>query len=139
MNILNPLFKDPSYIDIGLLLLRLAIGTSIALHSLQIAINPETLTGLHAQTRTNLPSIATYGIYIGEFVALILLILGIFSRLSAAVISGNMLFVIVLAYQPELFTFNNFSNHVFEPKLLFLLGTITIALLGSGRYALIQD
>ena len=86
-----------------------------------------------------LPSFFAYGVYLGELIAPSLLILGVYNRISALVIVGNMLFVIGLAHSGDVLTLNQFGAWAIELQAFFLFGALASALLGGGRYALKPD
>ncbi|WP_086932173.1 DoxX family protein [Agarilytica rhodophyticola] len=140
MNTLDHLFKDFNFTDIGLLTLRLTISILVLAHGLQDITHIDAAAfGKTLGGNLIISNLATYCVFIGDLLVPTLLALGIFCRLSAAAIIGNMLFIIVLAFQPELFSESNFGGYAFEMKLLLLVSALPIALLGSGRYAVIQD
>ena len=62
----------------------------------------------------DLPSVLAYGVYIGEIVAPILLIVGIWTRLAALVIVINMVVAVVLALMPHLFEISNTGGYALE-------------------------
>ena len=83
----------------------------------------------------HLPAFIGYGAYVGEVVAPILLIIGIFTRPVALVVAFNLLMAIVLARRNDIFTRNQGGGWNIELEMFFLLAGVAIFLLGSGRYA----
>jgi putative oxidoreductase len=87
--------------SVGKLILRLTLGILILLHG--IAKLTGGVGGLSGMvTAAGLPAFVTYGVYVGEVIAPILVILGWYSRIGAAVIAINMIFAIALAHGAEL-------------------------------------
>ena len=122
--------------DWGKLLLRLAVGGLLLFHGISKAT-----TGIGWMagplSAVGLPAFVGYGAYVGEIVAPILAIVGKFSRIAGLVIAFNMLMAIVLVLRERAFSINpQGGGWAIELEMLFLLGCVAIALLGSGRYAL---
>jgi putative oxidoreductase len=86
-------------------------------------------------TAAGLPAFVTYGVYIGEVIAPILVILGWYSRIGAAIIAVNMLFAIALAHRAEIFTIGNTGGWALELQGMFLFTAIAVALIGPGRFS----
>jgi putative oxidoreductase len=121
--------------DRGKLLLRLAVGGLLIFHGIAKLKNgvgwmAGPLSGL------GLPAFVAYGAYVGEVVAPILVILGKWARIGGLVVAFNMLSAIVIALRGKVFTLNQGGGWAIELEMLFLLGGITIFLLGSGKYSL---
>ena len=121
--------------DRGKLLLRLAVAGLLIFHGIAKLKNgigwmAGPLSGL------GLPAFVGYGVYVGEVIAPIFVILGKWARLAGLVIAFNMLGAIFIALRDKMFTLNMGGGWAIELELLFLLGGITIFLLGSGKYSL---
>ena len=122
--------------DWGKLVLRLAVGGLLLFHGISKATNG---IGWMAGplSAVGLPAFVGYGAYVGEIVAPILAVVGKFSRIAGLVIAFNMLMAIVLVLRNRVFSINpQGGGWAIELEMLFLLGGVAIALLGSGRYAL---
>ena len=118
--------------DAGKLLLRLAVGVLIFLHVVpKLAGGVEGIAGMLAQK--GLPGVLAYGVYIGEGLAPLLMILGLWTRPAALVVALNMLFAIGLAHMGELFTLGKQGGWALELQGMFLFGALAVALLGAGR------
>ncbi len=83
-----------------------------------------------------LPGFLAYGVYLGEVVGPILVIIGLFTRIGALLMVGNMLVAIALAHTSELFTIGQMGGWALETQGLFLFGSVAIALLGAGRLSI---
>ena len=120
--------------DIGKLLLRLTVGTLILLHG--IAKVTGGVGGIsNMLVSAGLPAALAYGVYIGEVVAPLLLIIGLYSRIAALVIVVNMLFAIGLVHMDDIVRLTKTGGWALELQALFLLTSLAIALIGPGRYA----
>ena len=120
--------------DLGKLVLRLTVGILILLHGLAKITGGvgwlfKTLEGV------GLPSTLAYGVYIGEVLAPLLVILGFYSRIGALVIVVNMLFAIGLAHMKDLFALNQTGGWAIELQACFLFTALAVALIGPGRLA----
>jgi putative oxidoreductase len=121
--------------DAGKLILRLTLGILFLLHGIaKIAGGIGPIEGM--VTGAGLPGFVAYGVFIGEVIAPVLLILGFYSRIAAVVIAVNMLFAIGLAHTQELFTIGKTGGWALELQGLFLFTAIAIALIGPGRLSI---
>jgi len=124
-----------SYDNAGKLVLRLAIGILLLLHGLAKLANG--ISGISGMVAAHgWPAFVAYGVYVGEVLAPILLILGIFTRPAALVAAVNMIVAILLAHKAQIFSLSTTGGWSLELQGLFLFGSIAIALLGAGRYSL---
>ena len=84
-----------------------------------------------------LPPWVAYGVYVGEVVAPVLLILGLWTRLAGLVIAFDMFMAIFLARRADIGKINPMGGAwAIEVEMLFLVGALTLALAGGGRYGL---
>ena len=121
--------------DIAKLILRLTIGTLMLFHGIDKALHGVNFVeGM--LTAHDLPAIVTYGVYLGEIVAPLMLIFGIFSTLGALMIIVNMIMAIMLVYSDSLFAVTQHGAWSIEVPMLYLMGSVVIILLGEGRYSL---
>ena len=121
--------------DIGKLVLRITLAILILLHGVSKLQNGiDFISGL--VSGAGLPSAFAYLVYIGEVVAPLLVLIGLFTRPAALLIAINMIVAIVLVHMGELFTFTNSGGWALELQGMFLFTAIAISLLGAGRYSL---
>lgn len=119
----------------GKLILRLALGILILLHGIaKIKGGVGGLSG--AVTAAGLPAFVTYGVYVGEVLAPILVLLGWYCRIGAVLIAINMLFAFSLVHGAELFSLGKSGGWALELQGMFLFTAIALALLGPGRFSL---
>ena len=83
-----------------------------------------------------LPAFLWIGVPVGEVLAPILLILGIFSRLSGLMIAIVMLFAIYLAHGLSAFTINENGGLDGELVLIYMFAGTAVFFLGGGQYVL---
>jgi len=121
--------------DLAKLLLRLAIGFLILFHGLTKIMNGiDPVIGM--VTAKGLPAFFAYGVYAGEVVAPIMIIIGLYTRPAALVIAINMLFAFFLAHMGQLSSFTRSGGWAPELPALFLVGALVIFLGGAGKYCL---
>lgn len=126
--------------NVGKLSLRLTIGVLILLHGVAKITNPGTVTWIAGQiSATGLPGFLAYGVYIGEVLAPIMLILGVYNRIGALLVAGNMLVAIGLIHLQDVMTLAKSGGWGLELQGLFLFGAVAIVFLGSGKYAVKPD
>lgn len=120
--------------DLGKLVLRSAVAILVLLHGVSKLIGGiDGITGM--VTNAGLPAILAYGVYVGEVVAPVLVLIGLWTRAAAAVMVINMVVAIMLAHLPDLAQMNKMGGWALELQGMFLFGAIAVALLGAGRYS----
>ncbi len=121
--------------DVGKLILRVSVAVLMLFHGVSKALHG--IDGIKFLVdRAGLPEFVAYGVYVGEIVIPILLIVGLFTRLSALVFVVNMIFAILLAHSSDLFTLGKTGGLVIELPLFYLLAALAIAFIGAGKYSL---
>ena len=90
-------------------------------------------------TNMGIPAIVAYGVYIGEIIAPLMMIAGVYTRLAAIIVFINMIFAIVLAHMGDIFSLNQHGGWAIELQAFYLLVGLAIAMTGSGRYAVKPD
>ena len=120
--------------DVAKLLLRLTLGVLILFHGVEKIING--INGIKRMvTSAGLPEFFAYGVYAGEIVMPILIILGVYAGVASLILAFNMLVAIFLAYGHSLFALGKYGAPVIELPFLYMILSIAIFLLGSGKYA----
>ncbi|WP_018141016.1 DoxX family protein [Thioalkalivibrio sp. ALJ7] len=126
---------DNTLDDSGKLVLRLALGIMILMHG--IAKVTGGISGIEGMVvNAGLPAILAYGVYIGEILAPILVIIGLYSRIGAVIIAINMVFAIFLAHADEIVQVTAHGGWALELQGMFLFAAIALALTGPGRLAI---
>ena len=120
--------------DIGKLLLRVTLGVLLLFHGVaKITGGIEFLHRL--MERNDLPSWLAYGVYAGEVLAPLLLIVGWYSRVGAGLVIVNMLVVFGYAHRADLLTMGRSGGWSLELEAFYLVCAIVVALIGPGRFA----
>lgn len=120
--------------DLGLLLLRVGVGGLMVFHGIHKVLHGHDFVRTKL-AEVGLPEFIALGVPVGEVLAPILLILGLMTRLSALTIAFTMIMSIFLAFSDRLWTLNQFGGWAPELNVLFLLASLAIFFMGSGRYA----
>lgn len=121
--------------DITRLFLRLTVGIMMLFHGLHKIIHG--IGGVKELTvAAGLPEFLAYGVYVGEVVVPIFILLGAYARAASLILALNMAAAIFLAYGNSLFTLGKHGVPVFELPFLYLVLSLMIFVFGSGRYAL---
>jgi putative oxidoreductase len=121
--------------DIGKLGLRVTLSILILFHGISKVIGGAGfITGLVA--KVGLPPALGYLVYVGEVLAPILILLGIWARAGALVIAANMIVAILLAHTGDIFKISQTGGWALELQGMFLAAAIAVSLLGAGRYSI---
>ena len=120
--------------DLGKLVIRSALAILILLHGIsKLTGGIDGITGM--VTNAGLPEVFAYGVYLGEVVAPLLVLIGLWTRAAAIFMALNMVVAVMLVHVPELAQLNKQGGWALELQGMFLFGAIAVALLGAGRYS----
>ena len=126
--------------SLGKLVLRLTVGILLLFHGIAKIMNPGTVDYIGGVlSNAGLPSFLANGVYIGEVIAPVMLVLGIFSRYAAMIVVVNMLFAIGLMHGGEVFLLTEHGGWKLELQGFYLFGALAIVFLGSGSQAIKPD
>lgn len=121
--------------DLGKLVLRLTLGILLILHGVaKLKGGVGWLEG--SLVGKGLPGMLAYGVYLGEVLAPLFLILGLFTRLGALLVMVNMMFAIGLMHMSQLFMLGQSGGWALELQGFFILTAVSVFLLGPGRHAM---
>jgi putative oxidoreductase len=121
--------------DLGKLVVRLGVGGLLLLHGVHKLLNG--IAGIKAMVAAHhLPDLLAYGVYLGEILGPVLVILGLFSRLGGLLIAANMAVAIALAGMASIAALNPSGGYALELEMFYLLGGLCVALLGAGKLSL---
>jgi len=120
--------------EAGLLIMRLTLGGLLLIHGLaKILGGVGFIEGM--LTSAGLPAFIAYGVYIGEVVAPIMLMIGFRARIAALIIIFNMLVAIGLVHMGDLFSVGQNGGYALELQFFFLLNAVALFFTGAGRLA----
>lgn len=126
--------------DAGKLILRLTLGGLILFHGVSKILHPDSVSGIGGQlTAMGLPASVAYGVYAGEVLAPLMLILGVFSRVGGLLVVANMIFAVWLVHTSQLFTMGKAGGWALELQGFYLFCGLAVYFLGSGKFAVKPD
>jgi putative oxidoreductase len=124
----------------GKLTLRLTVGILILFHGIGKIMHPESLDFIGSNlSNIGLPSAIAYGVYVGEVIAPLMVITGFHARIGGLLVAVNMIFAVVLAHSGDILSLTKHGGWALELQAFYLLGGLSIALLGSGKFAVKPD
>ena len=124
----------------GKLVLRLTVGLLTLFHGVSKLANPGSVDFIGSKlVSLGLPEAIAWGVYVGEIIAPLMIILGIMSRLGGLLLFVNMLFAIGMVHMGDIFALTEHGGWRLEVQGFYLFGALAIMLLGSGRYAVKPD
>jgi putative oxidoreductase len=118
--------------DLGKLVLRLTLGTLLLFHGVS-KIRHGVDFIFPALEAHGLPTALAYLSYIGEVLAPILLIVGLWSRLAGVVVIINMLSALGLMHMAQFGDLAKSGGWALELQAFYLFTALSITLLGAGR------
>jgi len=89
--------------------------------------------------KSRLPGYLAHGILVGELLAPLLMLLGIYTRPAALTQVGIMVMAIYLVHSKDLFSFNEHGGYALELQILYLSGSLAVFFFGAGRFSFSKD
>ena len=124
----------------GKLILRLTVGGLMLFHGVSKLMHQGSVDFIGGRlTESGLPALLAYGVYVGEIIAPLMLILGIFCRVGGLLVVVNMLFAVLLVHTGDILALTEHGGWRLELQAFYLFGALAIVLLGSGKYAVRPD
>lgn len=129
------------YLDaLGKLVVRLTVGILILFHGFHKILHPGSLDAISGSLNNwGLPPALAYGVYLGEVVAPLMIVFGIYARLGGLLVMANMLFALLLVHTGHVYMLTEHGGWRLELQAFYLFGGLAVALLGSGRLAVRPD
>ena len=121
--------------EIGKLILRLTLGILILFHGMDKLVHgigpiQEMVTG------RGLPGFLAYGVYLGEILGPLLLVVGFHARIGAGLIAINMVIAILLVHTGDLLGLSPHGGWRLELQGMYLFTALSLMLMGPGRFSL---
>lgn len=121
--------------DLGKLLLRISIGGLMIFHGVSKLLHGhDFIKGM--LTSKNIPEYLWLGVPVGEVIAPLFIILGIFTRISSILIIITMLMTFYLVHGFAGFSISQTGGLKVELNLFYLLTSLALLFLGSGKYSI---
>ncbi len=118
--------------DVGLLIVRIALGGIIFFHGFHKLVHG-TSDQFQILASNGIPGQFIYFVYVSEVLAPVLIVLGIFTRISSLTIIATMIVVFYTLPFPIGLDVHGAMN--IESQLYFLLLPIALFFTGPGRYS----
>lgn len=121
--------------DLGKLIVRLTLGGLLLFHGVSKLFNG--IGFIESQLISHgLPAVLAYGVYIGEVIAPLMLILGYQTKIGALIVVVNMVVAIALVHSNQLMSLAGNGGWALELQGFFLFIALAVVFLGPGRYKL---
>ncbi len=132
---------DKIYCDaMGKLTLRLTVGILMLFHGVAKIMHQGSLEFIGSNLSSiGLPSAIAYCVYIGEVIAPLMVITGFHARVGGLLVVVNMIFAVGLVHLGDIFSLSKHGGWALELQAFYLLGALSVALLGSGKFAIKPD
>jgi putative oxidoreductase len=123
--------------DAARLLLRVTIGALMLFHGSDKVIRG--IEGIKAtMVRNGFPEVMAYGVYLGEIVAPLLIIIGLWTRPAALLYAFTVAFATALVHAVDYMSLARTGGYGAELHVYYIVGGLVVAMLGAGRYSLRQ-
>ncbi len=121
--------------NLGKLLLRVSIACLLIFHGYSKLLNG--IGFIEAiLIEKDLPVFLAYGIYLGEILAPVLLIIGFKTRFAAFLMLSTMLSAIYLVHFDSIIELTKQGALSLELQYLYLISAIVILIIGPGKYSI---
>ncbi|WP_421807527.1 DoxX family protein [Flagellimonas sp.] len=121
--------------NVAILLFRISIPFTMLIYGIDKITNGTGFIGSLLDAY-NLPSFLVYGVFIGEIIAPIMLLLGYRSRLAGLLFAFNCLLAILMAQIQYFFTLNQFGGWTLDLLFIYLVAGIAFFYSGAGKHAI---
>jgi putative oxidoreductase len=116
----------------GVLLLRFTVAGLMLFHGVSKLIGGiGPIEGM--LTSRGYPGWLAFGVFVGEVIAPLLVIVGIQVRVAALVMAANMIVAVALAHPKQIFSIGPHGGYALELQAFFLLTSLAVALLAGRR------
>ena len=124
----------------GKLVIRLTVGIFMLFHGIAKVLHPDSL-GFISDTLAGvgLPGMIAYGVYVGEVIAPLMIVLGFHARIGGLLVVINIIFAVLLMHSGDLLSLTEHGGWRLELQGFYLFCGLAVMLLGSGRLAVKPD
>lgn len=120
--------------DIGKLVLRAALAIILLFHGYSKLVGGIGFVG-DMLAKAGAPAALGYLVYVGEVIAPLMILFGLFTRPAALVVVINMVVAVLLVHTSQFFTLNDTGGWALELQGMFFFASLAVALFGAGRYS----
>ncbi|HEX2667190.1 MAG TPA: DoxX family protein [Gammaproteobacteria bacterium] len=120
--------------DAGKLLLRVLVGGLLILHGFhKLVSGPGDIA--HLLAAHGVPGFLAVGVYLGEVVGPLLMLIGVYTRIGALLVIANMVVAVLVTRGSHLFGLNEYGGLGIELEVFYGVGALCVAMLGAGAYS----
>ena len=120
--------------DAGKLLLRLTVAALMLFHGIDKVVHGT--AGIQSiMVCSGFPEQMAYGVYLGEIVAPLLIIVGLWTRSAALLYAFTVAFATALVHAADYATMKPNGAYGGELWVFYIVGALAVALFGAGRYS----
>ena len=120
--------------DVGKLLLRVLVGGLLLLHGFhKLVAGPGEVSAI--LSAHGVPGFLAVGVYVGEVIGPVLMVLGVYTRVGAMLVVANMLVAVLATRGLNVWHLNEHGGWGIELEALYGFGALCVALLGAGVYS----
>ena len=121
--------------DFGKMLLRVSVGALLLFHGVyKLEHGYDFVESM--LLKASLPGYLSHGILVGELLAPLLMVAGIYTRPAALVQTFVMIMAVYLVHSKELLTISEHGGYALELQALYLFGSLAVFFFGPGRFSI---
>lgn len=121
--------------NLAKLIVRIAVGALMLMYGIfKLFVDNTAVENMLLEV--GLPKILALGVYVGEILAPVLIIVGFRTRAAALILFFNCVVAILLGHMHEIFSINQYGGWSIDLIALYTLGALSLVFSGGGRYAL---
>lgn len=121
--------------DTGKLVLRVALAILLLFHGYSKLTGGIGFVG-GMLAKAGLPAALGYLVYVGEVIAPLMILAGVFTRPAALVVAINMIVAVMLVHTGQFFTLDKTGGWALELQGMYFFAAVAVALLGAGRHSI---
>ena len=116
-------------------ILAFSLGFLLLFHGVDKVLHgTEFITQMLNDANVPYAKYVTWGVFIGEVVAPIMLIIGRYIKLAGLIIAFNMLAAIILAHKDSIFTLSEQGGWSIELQVLYLVAALSLVFLQARNW-----
>jgi len=120
--------------DLGLFLLRITLAATMLVYGISKMISGVSQIG-NMLDSYGFPTFLSYGVYVGEIVAPLLIIIGFRTKLAGLVFAVNCLVAILMVQLPYFFSLNEYGGWSVGLIFIYFMFGLSLFFTGAGKFA----
>lgn len=120
--------------DLSKFILRFSVGFLMLFHGIAKIGHTGFIEGKFEAM--GLPYFLAYGVFLGEIVAPLMLILGVKVRFAAILIIGTMSTAIYMAHSNDVFSLTNHGAWAIELPMFYILASLSVFFNGTDKFCI---